>query len=436
MKLEKLSLKISLLALIFIFAQCNEDTFVDDVLVADESAVEMSSKGKPDSTGETFGNNLSFPVIWSDGATKLLRGDMGTVNITGTWWGVWGEDPIDPQAPLYSCGPYIFGETEYCSEAEYKAYIQKDEFNNWQASNWIPDGTTIVDNIDWGDNLESIDWSIRSQIRTEVVLYKNVDPTVTEYAMRHADSWGVDEVHGLQTTLLDEIVYGPGDVATVFTDNARLTIQKLSIENIDELYQLNEQGERIGSNLTWRKGDGWTEASGYEGGDLVNDDPLFNMAVHEASDGPGYYNAEVNVKGKVIFGYTWNAKKLNDGEGYYRVTFSFDDDSGRELKTFFESGITNILLPIEEEEELSAKRIVPTSDEGDDSGEGTRGGDAVIDFDNNLTYMDILIIGKTTGSGGGGGIGGGGGTGGGNTGGGGGGNNGGGTGGGSGTGHN
>ena len=58
------------------------------------------------------------------------------------------------------------------------------------------------------------------------------------------------------------------------------------------------------------------------------------------------------------------------------------------------------------------------SDDDGDSGEGTRGGDAEIDFDNNLTYMDILLIGKTTGNGGGGGIGGGGGTGGGNTGGG------------------
>lgn len=416
MRLERLSLKISLLAFIFIFAQCNDDSFIEEVLVADDAAIEMSSKGKPDG-GETAGNNLSFPVIWSDGATKVLRGNMLTATTTGTWWGVWSEDPIDPQAPLYSCGPYIFGETEFCSDTEYKAYIQKDPLNEWQASNWTPDGTTIVDNIDWGDNLESIDWSIRSQIRTEVVLYKNVDPIVTtEYAMRHCYSWGVDEVHGLQTTLEDEIVYGPGTQATVFTDNARLTIQKLSIENIDELYQLNDQGERIGSHLTWRKGDGWTEASGYEGGDLVNDNPLFNMAVHEASDGPGYYNAEVNVKGKVIFGYTWNAKKLNEGEGYYRVTFSFDDDSGRELKTFFESGITNILLPIEEE--LSAKPIVPNSDDDGDSGEGTRGGDAEIDFDNNLTYMDILLIGKTTGNGGGGGIGGGGGTGGGNTGGG------------------
>lgn len=426
MKLEKFSLKISLLALIFMFAQCSEDAFINDAFVTEDATVELSAKGGKTTT-ETVGNNLSFPVIWSDGATKDLRGHQDSIpKINGNWWGVWGDDPIDPQAPLYSCGPYI-GDVDPCSDAEYKAYIQKDAGNEWQASNWTPDGTTIVDNIDWGDNLESIDWSIKSQIRTEVVLYKNVDPNLTtEYAMRHADSWGEDEVHGLQTTLEDIIEYGPGDKATVFTDNARLTIQKLSIENKDELYELDEQGNRIGSNLTWRKGEGWTESEGYEGGDLVNDTPLFNMAVHEASDGPGYYNAEVNVKGKIIFGYTWNARKLNDGEGYYRVTFSFDEDSGRELKTFFNND-TEILLPIEVLEKTSAKPIVTASDEDGDSGEGTRGGVAIVDVDNNLTYMDILIIGKTTGSGGGAGGGGGAGSGGGG---------GAGSGGGSGTGHN
>ena len=28
------------------------------------------------------------------------------------------------------------------------------------------------------------------------------------------------------------------------------------------------------------------------------------------SDGPGGYSAEVNVKGKVIFGYTWNVRDI------------------------------------------------------------------------------------------------------------------------------
>ena len=389
-------LRVSLIALIFVMAQCSQETMLDNISVLDEPNAEMSSKGKPDPTEETVGNNLSFPVIWSDGGTKALRGTMGTVtSLNGTWWGVWGEDPIDPQAPLFSCGPYI-GDVDACIDAEYKAFIQKDPNNEWQAINWDLTERINVDGIDWGDNLESIDWSLRSQVRTEVVLYENTatyNGEVIEYAMRHADSWGIDEVHGLQTELLNnDIVYGPGDIATVYTPNARFTIQKLDVENL----------EGIESKLKWRHKDGWTEADDYTGNDVVNDVPLFNMVINDAGDGPGFYNAEVNVKGKIIYGYTWNVRSNNEGAGYYRLTFSFDDDTtnGPALNTYFKQGETEIILPIEEEE-VAGKRINPISDDDGDSGEGTRGGVAVIDFDNNLSYMDIFIIAKTTGSGGG-----------------------------------
>jgi len=404
MKLGKLFLSIGMISAALFLTQCTKDEIISDGV--NFSSTELDAKGGKNVTSEeTAGNNLSFPVIWSDGETKVLRGTMGTVTLAGTWWGVWGEDPIDPQAPLYSCGPYI-GDVVPCIESEYKAYIQKDLNNEWQATNWIPTAPIKVDGVDWGDNLESIDWSLKSQVRTEIVLYENTtsyngDGEVVEYAMRHADSWGEDEVHGLQTTLTNEIVYGPADIATVFTPNARLTIQKLNVRNLEDLYIHNEFGERIGQNLTWNKGKGWTENDNIED-DLVNDNPLYNLAVYEASDGPGYFNAEVNVKGKIIYGYTWNMRKMNDGDGYYRVTFSFDDVTN--LNTFFDNN-TEILLPIEEEETITSSE----DDDGGNSGEGTRGGVGVIDFQNNLTYMDILIVPKTTGSGGGSGSGSGGG---------------------------
>ena len=393
MKLEKFILGLGTLAFLFVFTECE----TNDVEVGDLYS-DLSAKGGKNITTtseeETVGNNLSFPVIWSDGATKELRGDQNVDPvINGTWFGVWGEDPIDPQAPLFSCGPFS-GDDLTCEDAEYKAFIQKDENNVWQAANWIPDGETTVNFIDWGDNLESIDWNLKSQVRTEVVLYKILDEPVTQYAMRHCYSWGEDEVHGLQTDLENNVITGPGDQATVFTSNARLTIQKLSINSLEELH--DDEGN---SKLQWRKNIGWTEID--EGDELVIDNALFNMAVHEGSDGPGFYNAEVNVKGKVIFGYTWNVRQLNEDDGYYRITFSFDDDSGIPLRTDFKTNETSILLP--EEEDLEEK----TTDEGS-SGEAARGGEAKIDFVNNLTYMDILITPKTTGSGGGGGQGGGG----------------------------
>ena len=373
-----------LIALIFFLAQCEQDIFTPN----DPNLMTSASKEKPDDgTGETTGNNLSFPVIWSDGFAKTVNGlSIEEYSFGGEWWYVWGVDPIDPQAELFSCKPNPEN-PEICengsapgdgSSTVYKAYVQKDAGNVWQAYNSFAETTVNVDLIDWGDNLESIDWNTKSQVRAEVVLYENLTEPVREYAMRHVDSWGIDEVHGAQATLGDEPIFGPGTQATVYSHNARLTIQKLHIDNLDQI-----QGK-----LRWVHKEGWKEID--PGNDLVNDDPLFNMAVYEASDGPGYYNAEINVKGKVIYGYTWNVRNLNEGAGYYRITFSFDNDSPVDLNTFFD-GSTEIIVPLEEEEIEFV-----TKEEG--SGGGATG---VIDVENNLTYMDINIIEKSKGSGGG-----------------------------------
>lgn len=388
MKLHKLLLMIVAISSLFVFTQCERD----ELLLGDisqDATDELLMRPADVGGDEGYGNCLSFPVIWSDGDTesykKVLRGDQ-TIDpvLNGDWYYVWGEDPYDPQQPLYSDGPYANDATpplpEGVDESElYKAFIQKDENNVWQAWNEFPGDETVVDYIDWGDNLESIDWSLKSQVRTEVVLYKVLDAPVTQYAMRHCDSWGIDEVHGLQTELNGDVVLGPGDVATVYSPNARLTIQKFS--EVDTIGALN--------SLKWdAEQKVWTNS----GKDIINEEALFNMAVWQAADGPGYYNAEVNVKGKVIYGYTWNLRKMNEGEGFYRITFSFDEDSGLDLFTAFDE--ETYVYVVEEEEEIT------TLDEDDNgSGEGDRGGQGKMDHENNLTYMDILITEKTRGGG-------------------------------------
>jgi hypothetical protein len=397
MKLFKSVFSIGVFVLFMLsFTQCEKDALISN----DAELQSFESKAKPTGDSETVGNNLSFPVIWSDFATKALNGNMGVPPTTeGEWWYVWGDDPIDPEGEVFSCKPSLTN-PDVCEDGNppgdgastvYKAYVQKDADNIWQATNLAPGeeyytdgpiypaGPVNVDLVDWGDNLESIDWSINSRVRTEVVLYENLDIAATEFPMRHVNSWGIDEVHGLQIdpdTGQPAVIDGLGTQASVFTPNARFTIQKLNIESLDDLE---------GDVLEWEPGNGWTNDY-----NLVND-PIFNMAVYEASDGPGYYNAEVNVKGKVIYGYTWNVRRLNDGIGYYRLTFSFDNQLG--LNTFFDSA-TEILLPIEEE-------IIIL--ESDDSEEGDRGGIAVmhaLDDGTYITYMDILIIDRERGQGG------------------------------------
>lgn len=347
----------SILALVL--AGCQKDIMEPQVSIDDLPGAKGGNPGKPGT--ESYGNNLSFPVVWSEGAELTLREPPGSgPQLQGSWWFVWGVDPIDPQAPIFSCQPNPDNTSTCIDQTDpgdgtstvYKAWLQKDPDNVWQAYNAAATDDVNVDFIDWGDNLESIDWNLTSKVRTEVVLYENMAAPVLEYAMRHVSGWGTDELHGLQTTLDTLIQYGPGTQATVYSKHARLTIQKLATNP---------------TTLTWNPTthmwDGDANA------------PIFNKAVWEAGDGPGFYNAEVNVKGKIIYGYTWTVRQLNDGAGVYRITFSFDNNvTGSTLNTFFVDGTTSIIQPIEVEEE--------------DGGGGT----AILDYTNNLTYMDVTIL--------------------------------------------
>ena len=394
MKSKKFQLGvIGLISLSLLFSSCTSDDDVVNDIANDIASDPMTDEVAIQITEEpTEGNNLSFPVIWSDGYEKTLREPPveGEAYLEGEWWYVWGDDPAEPTDEIFSCRPNSLDST-YCTDGSlpgdglsdiYKAYVQKVPSNVWQAENFSATEPLYVDLVDWGDNLESVNWSIRSRVRTEVILYENLSVPSLEYAMRHVSGWGSDEVHGLQATLQNEPVLGPGVQATVYSHNARLTIQKLNVDR-DSI----EAG-----SLEWVPAQGWKASD--PAADLINE-PILNLAVYEAEDGPGYYNAEINVKGKVIYGYTWNLRHLNDGTGDYRITFSFDEQGGIvDLNTYFDE-LTEILLPIEEEVE----------EEHEDS----RGGTAVVDPTNNLSYIDIRITQSQGGGGGGGGNGGGGG---------------------------
>lgn len=410
--------------------------------------------GKPEGGDDEGGNNLSFPVIWAEEVTMPIPGtESGTVDsLAGEWWywwGIEGEDPNNyeikscppdpddngycddgstgtageipgcPPDPLYSdyCDDGIDGPVDPNHEMGtglsdpnlVKAYLQKDPLNVWQAGNmgWsdrtLADDPLIVDWIDWGDSLEAVDWNTRSQVRTEVILSLDLDTSetqnatlkMTQYEMRHVDGWGINEVHGIAVKQGNALFNPIAPQATVYTPCARLTIQKLLVERDDPaLAGLTWDGEE---NHLWKTDTG-----------LINP-PIFNYAIHEMAD----YSAEVNVKGKIIFGFTWNVRKLNDatvnsGEaaGDYRVTFSFDEVCGKDpsgatdsegnplmvdLNTYFVEPLdatsrgTRIFLPDED----------PTS--GDETNNETGGGTAVIDDVENLTYIDIRIQEKSGG---------------------------------------
>jgi hypothetical protein len=317
-------LYLSLLALMLVlFSQCSVDYSVP------VSELESLQKGGVETT--VYGNNLSFPVIWSDGATKVLRGTYGVPNFTGKYLTVDG---------IYW-------------------YLQQDEFNVWQAENLLVNAATgpqvVVDSVDWGDNLESKDWSLTSVIRTEVVLFKNLNtpewPSMLGFAMQLLYGKGTSEMWGTNTATYQSTK------STVYSGCARLTIQKMV------------QPKGTAQNAVWNPALGKWE--GQDAGTV-----LFNGGVWEAADGPGYYSAEINIPGKVIYGYNWKTSDLNAGAGTYRLTFSFDGMNGAghpsiALNTFFREGAT---------------AIIPTK--------GT-GGITALDYANNLTYIDVNL--KTSG---------------------------------------
>jgi hypothetical protein len=314
--------------------------------------------GPPEGKGEDEGgNNLSFPVIWSDGAELALRGDDGEVFegccFCEDYCNPDLEQSLCPEDPDYTHGG--------CGKPHW--YLQQDTGNEWQAqsADWSA-SPVFVDWVDWGDNLEAKDWSLKSVVRVEMVLYQDLGSPMTGFTMAHLWGQGPDEMWGCNALPYES------EQATVYSGCARLTIQKLTDDYAD---------------LTWNSSTGeWT-------GDVGR--TIYNSGVWEGGHGPDLrteYSAEINVPGKVIYGYNWMVPRNNDGEGYYRITFSLEEDDG----------VTGLLLNTFFTDET---QITPST-EGEEATEAEPGGGGVaaIDHEKNLTYIDVYIQDSPGGSGG------------------------------------
>ncbi len=289
----------------------------------------------------TAGNNLSTPVIFAD-EPVVLRGTAGVEKFTGA--------SVTDESGTW--------------------FEQQDALNEWQAGSFlVPENDAIVvDEIDWGDNLEAKDWRYGAKVRVETVLYNFLPATTAKslstgglsaYTMKFLYGEGISEMWGTNTLAIS------GPEATVFSEQARLIIQKLTRPREDAVVT-------------------WDDVNNKWIGDIGN--PLFTSAVYEnEGDGPGGYSAEVNVPGKVIYGYNWDTRKVGDGAGDYRITFRLDPyEPEVPAKAQFDE-LTVIRVPVETEDSVSV------------AAEPVAGGTPLIVPDFNLTYIDVRLTGTSGG---------------------------------------
>lgn len=288
------------------------------------------------------GNCLSLPVIWSEGVTKILRGVYGEPVFNGASFPVTDEN----------------GDTVVW-------YLQQDEANVWQAESASSNQPLDITSIDWGDNLEAHPWTIRSIVRTEITLYQDItnDPML---AFEMAHLWGEGTTEMWAT---NGITY-PSNEATVYSTLARFTIQKLTVVPYDEAGLPIDNGTL---------GLAWDATQGQWSGPVAK--TLYNSAVWEAEGVTGkalasIYSAEINIPGKVIYGYNWNLRKNNDGVGFYRLTFSLDAVGGQYGNIYCNTFMTQGITSVRTSENVSG------------------GGIGMIDYSNNLTYIDVEITSK------------------------------------------
>ncbi len=238
--------------------------------------------GRGGGEGDTgYGNNLSVPVIFAEGYGLLglpVAGDTGLRPRIG--------EPGYPALDYWHSSNVVIKDGVTC-------YPQQSE-SHWQAD-WSdggpsdPLGTAAI--VDWSDNLTKQEWTARSVIRVETVLYQNDSAlSLRTYPMTFLFGSGPSEMQGT--------IPSPtwGSYRTLYSVCARLKIEKLI-----------EPGGAVDLTV------GGLDAAVYE---------------KFGDDGPGGYSAEVNVSGKVIYGHNWMLAQADipteKKAGWWRLTFTLD----------------------------------------------------------------------------------------------------------------
>lgn len=399
-------------------------------------AAKGGTQGPP--TGGESPNNLSLPAIQTESASSVAASwVVPAAPVLGEHYSYGCAVPeSDGQFsyPNTSCvddlaNPGTYYTADECTDEILpspcrgyevsRIYWQKVDVNEW----WADDEGILMNTpnhasvayVDWGDALEAVSWNERSVIRVETQPYASTipgfDPTLgacadatgdpdadckVGFQMWHVSGQGITEHWGVRAT--DAVAALPYSYDSPFqiihTTNARLNLAKLAPGSAECSMPGGNPGDESPGAGAWL-GAGWQGVCTYY-------------------DAP--YSIETSVGGKYVYGYNWRMKNVEldsvcpgyEKTGFWRLTFyapqdvMFDDPAApnvappaspaepRELPTpAFSTAIAmDALVTAEAEDEED-----PDADD--------RLYRPVVDTANNLTYLDICIIGKSQGGGGG-----------------------------------
>jgi len=228
---------------------------------------------------EGYGNNLSVPVVFAEG--------YGLLGLPTS-----GDHGLRPRDSEPGYPALTHWDTSTIVLKDGASYYPQQSESHWQARWDDGSGSGEAAIVDWSDNLTKQQWTARSVIRVETVLYQNDSSwNLLTYPMTYLFGSGPSEMQG--TTGIQTWT----SYRTVYSICARLKIEKL-----------------LGP-----------------GGPVDTSVPAeLNAAVYErfGDDGPGGYGAEVNVSGKVIYGTNWmlaqSSLPTDTKAGWWRLTFSLD----------------------------------------------------------------------------------------------------------------
>ncbi len=298
---------------------------------------------------EGAGNNLSYPAVFT-AAPIPLGGSAGLFSFGAVTLGdgfSFGCAKADDTYPNTSCvtaeGQFLSAEDcalEGAPCAGYQIdpiYWQQEAVNAWQAGSLADQGLVFATNVDWADNLESVTWSERSIVRVETTPFTAL-PTVLApgialqrgFRMWHVANQGPDEMWGVHAAAASSPDTYDTRYAIVHA-GARLDLTKISgATQPCPTASGTPVAHAAALQWTWTAVDPAT--GGFGGWSAVEGAPY---RLDEVDDLP--YTVELNIGGKLIYGYNWNLKRQSmppsvPKTGWWRLTF-YTGYSGSSLFT-------------------------------------------------------------------------------------------------------